>query len=104
MRLRNSGEIFLRFCPILASSSWLASTLGAVENATSMDSQKQNPQMLGKASHTPLGFPTFSTAPATTITKPASLSRNSSPKLWTDAVQRRGALQSAVQCVTDLAK
>src|SRR5262245_20992237 len=63
------------------------------KNAASVDSKKQIPPMLGKASHTTLGFPTFSTAPTATIIttriRPELLVLNCRRKLssW------RGALQ-----------
>jgi hypothetical protein len=64
-----------------------------VENAASVESTKQIPPMLGKASHTTLGFPTFSTAPTVSIIstriRPESTVLNFGQKLSS----RRGALQ-----------
>src|SRR5262245_19425998 len=73
---------------ILSHSGYLSRTIGrdnAVENAASVESKKQIPPMLGKASHTTLGFPTFSTARRLRSSRPekAGIART---ELWSEAV------------------
>jgi len=73
----------------------------AVQNAASVESKKQIPQMLGKASHTTLGFPTFSTAPAA-IYYDCDNSRIACPKFASETVQSEGRSPHNSQRTVDI--